>query len=137
MRHGKHGFLDCDIRRLTIRQEIPGNERTIKLFGRGVGPARPQQSLVRERSIQADAVQCLLCPLKVARFEQEGAKHQVGLVADGKAGGIIPWQQPGFVQLLDCFLFFTGLQQSDPEVVGDKPGEARIILQVIEHFDAH
>ena len=44
-------------------------------------------------------------------------------------------QPPCLVQLLDRFLFFTGLQQSDTKVVGDKPGEARIVLQVIEHFD--
>jgi hypothetical protein len=33
VRHGKQGFLDRDIRRLTISQNIPGNERTVKLFG--------------------------------------------------------------------------------------------------------
>ena len=70
------------------------------------------------------------CPIRTG-----GTKHQVGLVADGEAGGIIRWQLPCFVQLLDRFLFFTRLQQSDTEVVGDKPGQARIVLQVIEHFD--
>src|SRR5262249_62046793 len=97
MRHAKHGFLDRDIRRLTIRQDIPGNERTVILFGRGVSPTSPQQSLVRERSLEANAVQCLFCPLKVARFEQEGAKNQVGLVAYREAGGIVRWQPPGLV----------------------------------------
>src|SRR5262249_49036092 len=67
--------------------------------------------------------------------EQEGAQNQVGLVADREASGIIRRQQPGLIQLLDRFLFLTGLQQSDTEVVGDKSGQVRIVLQVVEHFD--
>src|SRR5215467_8800689 len=42
---------------------------------------------------------------------------------------------PGLVQLLDRFRLFTGLQQGDTEVVGDKPGQVWIVLQVIQHFD--
>ena len=82
MRHGEHGFLNRDIRRLTIRQDVPRNERAVVLLGRRLGPACPQQRLVRERSLEADAVQRLFRPLEVGRFEQDGAQHQVGLVAD-------------------------------------------------------
>ena len=55
VRHGKHGFLDGDIRRLTIRQDVPGDEGAVIQLSRGLGPACPQQSLVGERSLEADA----------------------------------------------------------------------------------
>ena len=57
VRHGEHGFLDRGIRRLTIHQDVPRHERAVILLGRGLGPACPQQSLVRERSLEMDAVQ--------------------------------------------------------------------------------
>ena len=57
MRHGEHGFLNRGIRRLAIHQDVPRHERTVILLGRRLGPAGPQQSLVRERALEVDAVQ--------------------------------------------------------------------------------
>ena len=57
MRHGEHGFLDRGIRRLAIGQDVPRHECAVVLLRRGLGPARPQQRLVGERSLEAHAVQ--------------------------------------------------------------------------------
>src|SRR5262249_37209070 len=57
MRYGKHDLLRRGIGRLTICQDVPRHARTVILLGRGFGPARPQQGLVRERPLEMDAVQ--------------------------------------------------------------------------------
>ncbi len=128
MRYGKNHFLNCGIRRLTIHQDVPRHERAVILLGRGLSPACPQQSLVRERSLEMDAVQCLPGPLKIARFEQHGAQHQVRLVADRESGGITGRHLSGLVQLLDRFPWSAILQQRDAKVVGNKPAKALIAL---------
>jgi len=109
MRHGKQGFLDRGIRRLAICQDVPGNKRPVILFGRSIGPACAQQSLIRKWSLEADAIQGLFCTIKVGRFEKNRAKNQIGLVADCKTGGIDRRPQSGFVELIDRFLWSTGL----------------------------
>src|SRR5262245_11805178 len=134
MRHGKYGFLYRGIRRLTIRKDVPRNERTVKLLIRGRGPACTQQSLIREQSIESNAVQRLLCPIKVARFEKDGTKHQVRLVADRETGGISRHPLSCLVQLLDRFLLSIRLQQSDTEVVGNKSSQTLIGPQRFEHL---
>ncbi len=133
VRHGKHRFLDRDIRRLTIHQDVPRNERTVVLLGRGLGPACPQQRLVRERSLEADAVERPLGPLELVGFEQEGAEHEVRLVTDRESGAVAGAQLPGPVQLLDRFCGPTVLQQGDAEVVGDEPDQTRVAVQLAEH----
>src|SRR5207249_11763866 len=136
MRYTNNNCLNCGIRRLTIHQDVPRHERAVILLGRGLSPACPQQSLVRERSLEMDAVQCLPGPLKIARFEQHGAQHQVRLVADRETGGIIGRQLPGLLQLLDRFLWSTLLPQRDAKAVGNKPGQAPIALYLREHINS-
>src|SRR5215469_15922928 len=128
MGYGEDDFLNRGIGRLTIHQDVPRHERAVILAGRGLGPACSQQSLVRERSLEMDAVQRLFGPLKIAGFEQHAAQHQVRLVADREVSRITGRQLPGLVQLLDRLLWSTILQQRDAKVVGNKPGHALIAL---------
>src|SRR5581483_8393978 len=70
------------------------------------------------------------------RLEQHGAKHQIGFVADGETGRITGRQLAGIVQLLDCFLLSTVLQQRDAEVVSDKASQVLATSQLLEHLDS-
>src|SRR5262249_56250231 len=97
MRYGKYDFLNRDIRRLTLHQDVPRNERAVILLERSLGPACPQQRLVRERSLEMDAVQRLSSPLKITGFEQHGTQHQVRLVPDRETRAITAPQLPAFV----------------------------------------
>jgi hypothetical protein len=128
MRQGEHRFLDRGVRRLARHQEAPRNERAVVVLGRRLGPSGPQQRLIRERPLEADAVERLLRALGVRRFEQHGAEHQVGLVADRLSGVVFGLEAPGLIQLFDRVVLPAVLQQRDAEVVRGEARQALIAL---------
>jgi hypothetical protein len=135
MRHCKHCFLNCDIRWLALRENVPRDKRPVILFGRSLGPSRSQQSLVREWSFEMNAVQGLSCPLEISRFEKHGAKHQVGFVANRESAGS---PAPNCPALSSCSIASCGwpvLQKRDAEVISNKPREARIGSRLREDPD--
>ena len=104
MRHGEHGFLDRGIRRLTLHQDVPRNERAVILLGRRLGPARPQQSLVRKRSSRRTRSSDCLARSKLPDSNSMVPSTRFDLSRIASPAGSPAAQPPGLVQLLDRFL---------------------------------
>ncbi len=126
-------FLHGAVRDFALGENAPRHHCAFEVLRRDVRPARAEQRLVRERPVEAHAIEELLRAREVGGLEHQLAEQHVRLVADRERTGVAHAQLPGAIELRDRILLAAFLQQRDAEVVGRESAERLRALQALEH----
>jgi hypothetical protein len=94
------GFLHGAVGGVAIDEQAPRNERSLVVARRSVGPTGAEQRLVRIRTVEAHAVERLLCAIEARCLEHHAAEHHVRLVADRVGSGVAARDLSCLVELL-------------------------------------
>ena len=133
VRQRQQRFLHGAVRDFALGEHVPRHHRAFVVLRRYVRPAGAEQRLVRERPVEAHAVEELLRAREIGGLEHHLAEQHVRLVADRERAGVGHAQLSGAIELRDRILLATFLQQRDAEVVRCEAGQRLRALQTLEH----
>jgi len=131
----QHGFLNGGVRGLTFREDAPGNEGSLEVLGRDVGPSCAKQRLVGIGALESHAIQGALGERELGRLEEQGAEDQVRLVPHRQGGAIAALHLPGPLQLHHGFRETLVPQKRDSQIVGRVAPQLTGALDALENLD--
>jgi hypothetical protein len=118
---GEHGFLYGIVRRIALGEDRPWNHRAVEVLGCCLGPACPQESLIRVWAIELDAVERDSCALELAGFEEQRSEYEVRLVPNRSRLAVTRADSARPIELLGRRGRLAFFQECNAQVVVSEP----------------